>query len=182
MVVSRFALLPLVGALTALAAPAALAGGDPTCLTCYRHVVQPPVYGTVAEQVMVQAPRTYAETIPGDYQTVSETVMVAPARKVWQVTRDAYGNLVGCWVETPARYAVQHRQVMIRPPSVVRHTSPAVYATQHRQVLVQPARSGWEPVGAAASGGYAGIVNAGFGVGVRAGGGLGVSVNAGYDY
>lgn len=131
--------------LMALGSSGALAGG-PGCETCYRHVVQPPVYGTVQERVLVRAPRTYEETLPGEYRTVAETVLVSPERKVWQVGRDAYGQTIGCWVTVPAQYAVRHRTVMVRAPQVVQHTVPAVFGVQNRTVLVQPARSGWQPI------------------------------------
>lgn len=133
-------------AAAALGSPAAWAGG---CYgaACYRHVVQPAVYGVVSERVMVQPPQVYARTIPGEYAAFAEKVLVAPPRKVWQVTRGPYGEAVGCWVTAPAQYAVQHRRVMVRPPQVVQEAVPGVYGTLHRKVLVQPARSGWEPVG-----------------------------------
>lgn len=124
---------------------AAMAGGV-GCTDCFRHVSTPPVYGAVAESVMVRAPRTIAHTVPGRYQTVAEKVMVSPPRKVWQVTRDAHGHKVGCWVVIPGQYAVHHRQVMVHPPRVVHQAVPAVYATHQRTVLVRPASSGWQPI------------------------------------
>jgi hypothetical protein len=123
----------------------AMAGGV-GCTDCYRHVSTPPVYGSVAESVMVRAPHTIAHTVPGHYQTVAEKVMVSPPRKVWQVTRDAHGHKVGCWVVIPGQYAVHHRRVMVHPPRVVHHAMPAVYATHQRTVLVRPASSGWQPI------------------------------------
>lgn len=126
-------------------------GGD-----CYQRVVTPPVYDTVAEQVMVRPPHHYAATVPGEFTTVSERVLVSPARRVWQVTHDAYGRTIGCWVTVPARYALHHRQVMVRAPQTVRHYQPAQYAVQHRRVLVQPGRAGWAPIGGGYAGGYAG--------------------------
>jgi hypothetical protein len=134
----------LVG-LAVTAAPAMAGGG---CATCYRHVVQPPVYGSVADRVMVTPPRTISHVIPAAYETRSETVLVSPARKVWQVKHDHYGATVGCWVEIPAKHAVRHVKVQVRAEQVVHETLPAVYETRHRKVLVHPARSGWEPVAA----------------------------------
>ncbi|MBN9079867.1 MAG: hypothetical protein BGP04_05595 [Rhizobiales bacterium 62-17] len=160
---------------------------------CYQRVTTPPVYDTVQEQVMVsppravareipaeygevteqvmtRAPRTYARQIPPVTQTVAERVMVQPARKVWSVTRDAYGREVGCWVMQPATYATQYRQVVVQPGGVTYETQPAeyatvtrpvqvraartyyesipaTYATQSRQVMVQPGYDGWQPIG-----------------------------------
>ena len=129
-----------------LASSSALAGGA-GCATCYRQVMTPPVYGTVANTVMVRAPRTVAHTVPGEYGMVAEKVMVSPPRKTWQVRRDVYGHAIGCWVMTPARYAVQHRHVTMRAPQVVHETLPPAYATYHRQVLVRPASAEWQPIG-----------------------------------
>lgn len=177
--VTLAAALGILGSSSALAGGFGCGGAD-----CYRHVVSPPVYGAVAEPVMVRPPHHYTAITPGEFTVVSERVLVAPPGRVWQVSRDAYGNTVGCWVTTPARYAVRHRQVMVRPPQLVRHYQPAQYAVQHRRVLVQPARSGWEPIG----GGYArpsyagGYADAGFGpVGGPVGGLVGSAAGLGLD-
>jgi hypothetical protein len=124
----RSAVLPSVFALALIAAPA-FAGGGVECLDCYRHVVTPPLYGAVAEKVMVRAPRTIAHTIPGQYGTVAEKVMIAPPRKVWQAGRDPYGRAIGCWVLLPAQYAVQHRTVMVRTPQGMRPFRPPMPST-----------------------------------------------------
>jgi hypothetical protein len=141
----RFTFAAALVGLVLGAAPAMAGGG---CATCYRHVVQPPVYGSVADRVMVAPPRTISHVIPAAYETRSEKVLVSPARKVWQVKRDHYGQAIGCWVEVPAQYAVRHVKVQVRAEQVVHETLPAVYETRHRKVLVSPARSGWEPVAA----------------------------------
>jgi hypothetical protein len=139
---------------------------------CYRHVVHPPVYGAVVEKVVLQPPQVFARTIPGEYASYAEKTLIAPPGKVWQVTRDAYGRTVGCWVPVPARYAVQHRRVMVRPPQVVQDATPGIYGTLYRKVLVQPAQSAWEPIGGYGAGyGFGSVkvrhrASAGFGVGV----------------
>jgi hypothetical protein len=138
-------LVPALAGL-ALSASAALAGGAP-CVTCYREVVHAPVYGAHHERVMVRAPRTVSHVIPARYETVTETVVVAPARKVWQVTVDAHGRKVGCYVTIPAQYETRHRQVMVRAEQIVPVAIPAVYGSVARPVLLEPARQGWEPVG-----------------------------------
>ena len=160
-------------AFTVLASSPALAGGY-GCggAECYRRVVTPPVYGTVSQQVLVRPPQSFTSTVPGEFTTVSERVLIAPASRVWQVSQDAYGGTVGCWVTVPARYAVRHRQVMVRAPQVVRHYQPAQYAVQQRQVLVQPGRAGWAPVGGSYAGGYGaeggGLIGSAVGLGVGA--------------
>src|SRR5829696_8386302 len=181
----RSIVLPAVVGLSALASPA-LAGG---CVNCYRHVVTPPVYGSVAEEVMVRAPRTVAHAIPGEYGSVAETVLVSPPRKVWQVTRGPHGQAIGCWVVIPAQFAVRHRTVEVRAPQVVHETIPAAYATHHRTVMVEPGSSGWQPIGGGFGGhggyghgryGHGGYGNGGYGNGGFGNGGLGGQWGQGY--
>ena len=139
---------------------AAQAGGS-GCADCYEKVVTPPQYatraetvmvrparsyahvspaqyGVVHEQVMVRPATTYARAIPAQTAVVAEKVMVSPARREWQVTVDAYGRKIGCWVTVPAQYAVQHRHVVVRPERVVHETVPAEYGVQARKVMVRP--------------------------------------------
>lgn len=144
-----------------LAAPAQ-AGG---CYgqECYRRVNTPPVFDTVQENVLVRPPRTVYRQTPPVYDTVSEQVMVSPGGRHWTTRPGPHGELIGCWVTTPPRYAVQQRTVLVRPGQAVPHTLPPEYASVSRRVLVAPARSGWEPIG----GGYR---SAGYGGGYGGGG------------
>jgi hypothetical protein len=153
--------ISLSAVVLAASALAAEAGGG--CTTCYQRVQHPaqyrtvaePVmvrpaqtvahatpaqYGTVHETVMVRPAQTIARHIPAEMGTVAETVMVSPGRKEWQVTRDAHGREVGCWVKIPAQYATQHRTVVTRPAQVAHEVIPAQYATHARHVVVRPAQ------------------------------------------
>ncbi len=160
---------------------------------CYQQVVTPAVYGiqehtvlvaparqiahhvaaqysTVQETVLVRPARKIAHHIPAQYSTVAETVLVSQATRSWQVSTDAHGRTVGCWVDMPARYATRERTVMVqaastnyetvpaqtatrartqlvRPSGVEYETVPAQYRTHSRQVLVQPASASWAPIG-----------------------------------
>ncbi len=128
---------------------------------CYNLVTAPPVYGTVDETVQVRPPQVQHRVVPAEYETVVDTVMIAPERRIphyraasyetvtekvmiaapsrrWQVTRDAYGNTVGCWVEVPAQYGYQSRRVEVAPASVSYETVPAVYGQRPRKVMVRP--------------------------------------------
>ncbi|HRK24150.1 MAG TPA: hypothetical protein PLQ11_04275 [Beijerinckiaceae bacterium] len=182
---SIFALGGLVAALMATPASAG-------CYTaaCYQKVVTPPVYGTVAETVQVRPASVARHVSPAQYGTVAEAVVVRPAQtvarhvppvvrqvpetvqvssggRVWQVSRDAYGREVGCWVDVPPKYAtrlrtevvqsggivhetipavtaVRHRTVMTRPAQVHEHVIPAQYATRHHTVQVAPATASWQ--------------------------------------
>lgn len=142
----------LAGALVlASSAQAGGCGGS----ECYRHVSTPPIYDTVTERVLVRPAQTIYRTVPPIYDTVSEQVLVAPGGRVWQTRRDAYGELIGCWVNTPPQYAVRHRRVLVQQAQSIPETIPAEYAAVQRSVLVSRARSGWVPANYG-SGGYPG--------------------------
>jgi hypothetical protein len=152
-----------LGASALLASVSLAEAGGRGCETCYEKVVTPPVYRSVNETVQVRPAHSIAHRTPAQYQTVHEQVvlrpaqsvareipaqlgtvahqvMVSPARKEWQVTTDAHGRHIGCWVVIPAQYALQHRTVVVRPAQVVHETIPAVLGTQPRHVLVRPAQ------------------------------------------
>ena len=187
----RIAAAALAALGVSLAAQAASAGEG-----CYRKVATPPLYQTVTEPVLIAPERVIAHPIPAQYEQVSEhvvvhperviahrdpavtqtvaaQVLVQPAGRVWTVRRDAYGQEIGCWVNTPPVFATQYHTVvvqpataeyetipaeyadlphtvMVTPPSVQREIVPAVYGTQSRQVLVQPGSVGWQPIGGCA--------------------------------
>jgi hypothetical protein len=178
----------LAGLTLFFGAGAATAGG-----ACFRKVASPPLYQTVTEPVLVEPSRVVSRPVAAEYQQVSERVLVHPARviahhipavmqtvaeqvlvqpaaRIWRVTRDAYGQEIGCWVHTPPVYATQYhtvvvqpasaqyetipaeyedvsRTVMVRPPSVEHEVIPAVYGAQSRQMMVQPGSVGWQPIG-----------------------------------
>ncbi|GJD35194.1 hypothetical protein [Methylobacterium aerolatum] len=129
---------------TLLAGPAS-AGG---CYgrECYRYAVSPPVYAVEQENVLVSPPRTVYQTVPPVYDTVSEQVLVAPGGRVWQTRPGPNGELIGCWIETPPRYAVRQRTVLVRPAETVPVTLAPQYATVSHRVRVAPARAGWVPL------------------------------------
>ncbi len=101
--------------------------------------VSPARYGTVSETVVVKPARHVKHVIPGEVQTVAEKVLVAPATRRWEVTVDAYGRTIGCWVTVPAQYTIRHRQVVTRAPQVVVQKVPAVLGTRQHAVMVKPA-------------------------------------------
>lgn len=185
---TRFLAASAFTAILLLGAGAAEAGGCRGS-ACYNLVNSPPVYGTVDETYQVRPAQVQRRVVPAEYDTVTDTVMIAPARQIphhraavydtvtekvlispatrrWEVTRDAWGNTVGCWVDVPAQYGYQsrrvevspatvdyetvpavytqrQRRVMVRPTEVVREEIPAVYATRQRQVLVSPGSQYW---------------------------------------
>ena len=160
-VAARISLAAIAGAVITLSS--AQAGGCGGA-ECYRHVNTPPVYGAVSEQVLVRPAETVYRTIPPVYETVSERILVAPGGRVWQTRRDAYGALIGCWVDVPPQYAVRRRRVLVQPAQTVPETIPPRYASVRRRVLVQPARSGWVPANYG-QGGYPGAFGPSLAVG-----------------
>lgn len=140
-------LRPLLAATALLVSWPALAGGYDCGGDCYRQAYVPPTYGTVTERYLVQAPRTYAIATPAQYGTVYERVMVSPGGRSWSVTRDAYGNKVGCWVVTPAQYATVPRTVMTQAPQVTPYAEPAQYGFRSHTVQTSPGFRSWVPLG-----------------------------------
>ena len=187
----RLLIIPAVGVLVALAVDPAAAGCQGG--NCFEHIVSPPVYetqqhdvlvsserhvahripaeySTVEETVMVRGPRQVARHVPAEYAVVNENVLVAPGGRHWQVTVDAEGRTIGCWVDAPPQYAVRQREVVVRPAQTFYETIagvtatrertvmtraagihvetiPAEYETVSRQVEVAPARASWQPIG-----------------------------------
>lgn len=139
----------------AIAGPALAGGGCGA--ECYRRVHTPPVYDTVSERVLVRPPRTIYRSTPPIYDTVTERVLVQPGGRHWQTRYDRHGGLVGCWVQTPPRFALRHRRVLVQAGQVIPETIPPAYANYQRRVLVQPAGSAWVPAGPAYGGYGAGI-------------------------
>lgn len=163
---------------------------------CFEQVVTPPVYRTehhevlveperrlahrvapqfasVEETVTLRGPRQVVHHVPAEYSSVEERVLLAPGGRHWQVSIDAYGRTIGCWVEVPPHYGVRQRTVEVRPAQTYYETIPAVtgtrivtvmtrpsaievetiparYETVAQEVEVQPASVGWRPIG----GGY----------------------------
>ena len=91
--------------------------------------------------------------------------MVSPGGRVWQTSRGPYGELIGCWINTPPRFAVQTRRVLVQPAQSIPETIPPEYASVSRRVLVAPARSGWVPTGGGYQGGGYGGGDQGVGYG-----------------
>jgi hypothetical protein len=155
---------------------------------CYRRVVDAPQYSAVVERVLVAPAREASEYVPAVTRVVEQTVVVrpeqtverlvpaqyalradvveiSPAHREWR-TRDEQGDVIGCWVNVPARFAQVARRVLVTPAQVVSqtvpeqtatrlatevvepahvvvHDVPAQYATREREVLVAPGGAHW---------------------------------------
>jgi hypothetical protein len=128
---------------------------------CYRRVIDPPRYSAVVERVLVapareareyvpavtreveqtvvvRPERTIARYVPPEYALRAEAVEVSPAHREWR-TRDEDGEVIGCWVNVPARFAEVTRRVLVEPAHAMSQTIPEVTATRLVTVVVEPA-------------------------------------------
>ena len=101
--------------------------------------VRPAQYGVVNEPVVIRPEQRIGHIVPAKIRQIAETVMVHPPTRRWEVTTDAWGRTVGCWVEIPAKYVTQYRDVVVHPAHVVEERIPAVIGLQQRSVMVRPA-------------------------------------------
>ena len=109
MTMTRISAVLFASAVAAMAVPSAASAGcyncyaPPPCVTCYQQQVVPPQYETVQETVMVAPSRVIRHHQPAQYRTVMvpKTVMVAPPRVAYE--------------RIPAEYAVRERVEMVAP-------------------------------------------------------------------
>jgi hypothetical protein len=95
-------------------------------------VKRPPSYRVVAETVMVQPARTVYEVVPAQYAYQERQV------KVHNGHRERY--------IVPAQYDYVREQVLIRPAEKRVYQTPPQYRTVSRQVMVDAGHTGWQPV------------------------------------
>jgi hypothetical protein len=109
MTMSKTSAALIASAIAAMALPTAASAGcyncyaPPPCVTCYQQQIVPPQYQTVQETVMVAPGRVVAHRIPPQYRTVMvpKTVMVAPPGVEYE--------------RIPPEYAVRERVEMVAP-------------------------------------------------------------------
>lgn len=131
--------------------------------SCYEETVQPPVYQTLHEQVLVKAPSVKVITHPPVYADRTRHVVLKPASVGYQTIAPVFrwqtrkvlvrpagvrweyqlrkGKRILCEVQYPAVYQNQRQQVMVSPASRVKVTFPPVYGTVQERVQIQP---GWQ--------------------------------------
>jgi hypothetical protein len=99
----------IASAVAAVALPTAASArcyncyAPPPCTTCYQQQIVPPQYQTVQETVMVAPGRVVAHRTPAQYRTVMvpKTVMLAPPGVAYE--------------RIPPEYAVRERVEMVAP-------------------------------------------------------------------
>lgn len=143
---SHFAVAAPVLGLSLLASSAAFAGGL-GCTNCYRPVVRPAVLGEAPVPVLVRPEMWVSRIIHARYATVKQPVIL-PARRVWRVTRDASGRVVGCWVTVPARTAYVHTKTLVaqRSSGMPSGHYPAVFGSRDQLVTLEPGGVDWTPI------------------------------------
>ncbi len=109
-----------------------------------RYQVRQPVYETVTEQVLVKPAHERLEVIPARFETVTETIIIEEARKVWKAGAthsshrrvDEQTGQVYCLVDVPAKTKTVSRRVLVEPERIERVPVEAQYVTVQKQVLV----------------------------------------------
>lgn len=91
-----------------------------------------PVWGTVAERIVVEPERTVHETVPARYGIRTKNVLVTSARKERVVE--------------PAIYDTVREKVLVRAGSSRVIETPAVYETVTRRIKTRDAVDGWKQV------------------------------------
>jgi hypothetical protein len=95
-------------------------------------IKRPASYQVVAETVMVQPARTVYEVIPAQYAHQSRQVLVSGGHKERYIV--------------PAQYDYVRQQVMVRPAERRVHHTPPQYRTVAKQVMVDSGHTAWQPV------------------------------------
>jgi len=91
-----------------------------------------------------KAGECYAKVIPATFETVSEQVLVSPARVEWKKGRgpfekiDAATGEIMCRVEIPAEYTTVEKTVLKTPPQTTEEVIPAEYELREKRVMKTP--------------------------------------------
>ena len=112
--------------------------------------LEPPSYRSEERRLLIREAHVERYAVAAVYQTVTEQVLVSPARTEWkrgvlldrQVTGEGQTMMlpngeVLCLVEIPAEYRAVTRQVLVSPAHVEERVVPAEYRTVIEQRPVQ---------------------------------------------
>lgn len=114
--------------------------------TSKRVLVRAPQYRWMNKRVQVQKAYYKTRTIPAQYKTNIQRVMVKPAYNTWRKGHGAItriDNMTGeimCRVKVPAVYKNVTKRVLVRPVQKIRSLVPAVYKTVKQKKFVAPAQ------------------------------------------
>ena len=109
-----------------------------------RYIIRQPRYEARTEQVMVKPGYERLVIEPAQFETVTETIVVSKARKVWKPGAnlsntqrvDKRTGQVYCLVEIPAKTKTVTRRVLVSPEQVKRVAVDARYKEYTKQVMV----------------------------------------------
>ena len=113
--------------------------------TSKRVLVRAPQYRWLNKKVLVRKQSYTSHTIPAQYKTVVNRVMVKPAYNTWRKGHGAItriDNMTGeimCRVKIPAVYKTVKKRVLVRPAKTLRTLVPAVYKTVKQKQRISPA-------------------------------------------
>jgi len=113
--------------------------------TSKRVLVRAPQYRWINKKVLVRKQSYTSRTIPAQYKTVVNRVMVKPAYNTWRrghgaITRiDNMTGEIMCRVKIPAVYKTIKKRVLVRPAKTLRTLVPAVYKTVKQKQRISPA-------------------------------------------
>lgn len=111
----------------------------------------PAVFESIQERIEIRQPYSDTIGVPAIYRTESETVLVNPARDVWQQCHllkpaDQISGEDLCRVRMPERYETLTKAVKVSSPKIKTIQIPGVYQMVEVQRVVEPAQEIRKPV------------------------------------
>jgi len=105
--------------------------------------VTPAQYEWAEEKVLIEDASFELKTVPAEFKTVEEQILVRPAYTTWKKGRgpiekiDSSTGEIMCLVEVPAEYETIKKTVLVAPERTVKTKIPAKYNTVKRRVMVK---------------------------------------------
>ena len=100
----------------------------------------PAQWGHVERTVVVRPASVSYRTVPAEYHTALEHVVVQAESWRWEKQLDRHGRETLCKVHVPAVTRTIERRHLVSPARQIAHTTPTEYGTVSERVLVAPAR------------------------------------------
>jgi hypothetical protein len=110
---------------------------------CFVKASIPAEYKTVEEKVLVSPATTKVQEVPAVIETIEDKVVDKPGSSTWKKSED---GLLYCYDEVPPTYKTVKRDVVKSPAYNKSVEVPAEYKTVSKQELVREARNEWTEV------------------------------------
>jgi|JI10StandDraft_1071094.scaffolds.fasta_scaffold02487_4 hypothetical protein len=110
---------------------------------CFVKASIPAEYKTVEEKVLVSPATTKVQEVPAVIETIEDKVIDKPGSSTWKKSED---GLLYCYDEVPPTYKTVKRDVVKSPAYNKSVEVPAEYKTVSKQELVREARNEWTEV------------------------------------